>query len=308
MQRELNGVFEKVGFSNGSSILLHLNHEYEDYPVHWHTALEIIMPIENSYAVVMNKMAYSLKVGDILIIPPGELHELYAPPTGSRMILLFDSTLISNLKGFSSILPVITQPRIISSDKNPEIYKQERELLMKISEEYNSSNALREAAIYAMIIQMFVIIGRSHMDADTLFPTVRASKQKEYLEKFNMIFDYIDKNYTEDLSLDTVSSVAGFSKFHFSRLFKQFTDISFYDYLNQRRVRAAENLLLDPDIPITVIALQSGFSSISTFNRVFKCFKECTPSEFKELYRTRNWLTGEDEAEVKATKKTDQEA
>lgn len=141
------------------------------------------------------------------------------------------------------------------------------------------------------------------MDADTLFPTVRASKQKEYIEKFNMIFDYIDKNYTEDLSLDTVSSVAGFSKFHFSRLFKQFTDISFYDYLNQRRVRAAENLLLDPDIPITVIALQSGFSSISTFNRVFKCFKECTPSEFKELYRTRNWLTGEDEAEVKATKK-----
>ena len=110
---------------------------------------------------------------------------------------------------------------------------------------------------------------------------------KEYIEKFNTIFDYIDKNYTEDLSLDVVSGVAGFSKFHFSRLFKQFTDMSFYDYLNQRRVCAAEALLLDPDIPITEIAMRSGFSSISTFNRVFKSFKECTPSEFKKMYHTK---------------------
>ena len=115
----------------------------------------------------------------------------------------------------------------------------------------------------------------------------------EYIEKFNMIFDYIDKNYTDDLSLDTVSGVAGFSKFHFSRLFKQFTDMSFYDYLNQRRVRAAETLLLDPDIPITEIAMRSGFSSISTFNRVFKSFKECTPSEFKKMYRTKKLTASE---------------
>lgn len=289
MSRELNGVFEKVGFGNDSSILLHINKEYEDYPIHWHTALEIIMPIENTYAVTMNKVAYSLQVGDILIIPPGELHELYAPPTGTRMILLFDFTLISNLKGFSSILPVIAQPRIISKTKSPDLYEAEHKLLMNISEEYKSNNTLREAAIYSMIIHMFVLIGRNLMYSDNVFPTVRANKQKEYIEKFNMIFDYIDKNYTEDLSLDVVANVAGFSKFHFSRLFKQFTDMSFYDYLNQRRVKAAENLLLDPNLPITEIALQSGFSSISTFNRVFKCFKECTPSEFKELYRVKNY-------------------
>ena len=121
-----------------------------------------------------------------------------------------------------------------------------------------------------------------------LFPDVRTNKQKEYIEKFNKIFEFIDNNYTEDISLETVADIAGFSKFHFSRLFKQFTDTSFYDYLNLRRIKAAENLLLDPSLPITEIALQSGFSSISTFNRVFKAFKKCTPSEFKELYRTRN--------------------
>ncbi len=288
MQPELNGVFEKVNFTNNSSIRLHINREYEDYPIHWHSATEIIMPIENTYSVTMNKTQYSLKEGDILIIPPGELHELYAPPTGKRIIFLFDFTLVSNLKGFSSILPVITQPRLITKELCPDIYEEEKELLLKIAQEYHESNTLWEATIYSMIIQMFVLIGRNHIDSGGLFPDVRTNKQKEYIEKFNKIFEFIDNNYTEDISLETVADVAGFSKFHFSRLFKQFTDTSFYDYLNLRRIKAAENLLLDPSLPITEIALQSGFSSISTFNRVFKTFKKCTPSEFKELYRMRN--------------------
>lgn len=288
MQPELNGVFEKVDFTNNSSILLYVNKEYEDYPIHWHAATEIIMPIENTYSVTMNKTQYSLKEGDILIIPPGELHELYAPPTGSRIIFMFDFTLVSNLKGFSSILPVITQPRLITPESCPDIYEEEKRLLTSIKDEYLRANTLWEASIYSTIIQMFVLIGRNHISTGGLFPDVRANKQKEYIEKFNKIFEYIDNNYTEDISLETVADVAGFSKFHFSRLFKQFTDTSFYDYLNLRRIKAAENLLLDPSLPITEIALQSGFSSISTFNRVFKAFKKCTPTEFKELYRKRN--------------------
>lgn len=288
MQPELNGVFEKVDFIANSSIKLHMNREYEDYPIHWHAATEIIMPVENTYSVTMNKTQYTLNEGDILIIPPGELHELFAPPTGTRIIFMFDFTLVSNLKGFSSILPVITQPRLITKQNCPDIYDEERALLWKIAEEFRDQNTLWEATIYSLIIQMFVLIGRNHIDSGGLFPDVRANKQKEYIEKFNKIFEYIDNNYTEDISLETVADVAGFSKFHFSRLFKQFTDTSFYDYLNLRRIKAAENLLLDPALPITEIALQSGFSSISTFNRVFKAFKKCTPTEFKDLYRKRN--------------------
>ena len=98
---------------------------------------------------------------------------------------------------------------------------------------------------------------------------------------------YIDEtcNINGDISLEEVAAQIGFSKFHFSRLFRQFTDTSFYDYLCARRIKAAEALLLDPNLPITEIALQSGFASISTFNRVFKKFKECTPTEFKEFYK-----------------------
>ena len=89
----------------------------------------------------------------------------------------------------------------------------------------------------------------------------------------------------EDITLEEVAAQIGFSKFHFSRLFRQFTDTAFYDYLCARRIKTAEALLLEPGLSITEIALQSGFASISTFNRVFKKFKECTPTEFKEFYK-----------------------
>ncbi len=292
--RIMDGIYEKVDFQNNSSILLHINHETDNYSTHWHTAIELIMPITNYYTIVIGKTTYQLSEGEILVIPPGELHELIAPLEGVRRILLFDFSLISNLRGFSNISSVLNQPRLINETNAPEILPQLQTLFDEITTEYTSKNNLREAAIYALIIQMFVLLGRKYMSTENLFPDVKVNKQKEYIEKFNLIFEYINNNYMEDISLDMIADVAGFSKFHFSRLFKQFTDMSFYDYLNQRRVKEAEKLLLNPNLSITEIALRSGFSSISTFNRVFKSFKECTPTEFKNLYRRRNRLSSEE--------------
>lgn len=286
--RILDGIYEKVDYQNNTSILLHINSEADNYSIHWHTAIEMIMPIENIYTINIGKITYALREGDILVIPPGELHELIAPPIGLRRILLFDFSLISNLRGLSNILTVLNQPRLVNVTTAPDIHSQLVHLFDEITYEYQNKNTLREAAIYALIIQMFVTMARKYMNTESLFPDVKLNKQREYIEKFNKIFEYINNNYSEDITLDTIADVAGFSKFHFSRLFKQFTDMSFYDYLNQRRVKEAEKLLPDPSLTITEVAMRSGFSSIATFNRVFKSFKECTPTEFKNLYRRRN--------------------
>ncbi len=284
MIKILDGIFERVDYDKNSSILLHLNREYEDYPIHWHSAMEIIMPLENTYIAIINKTTYNLTKGDILIIPPGELHELFAPPTGSRIILQFDFSIISNLKGFSSIFPILLQPRLLNINNSSDIYHELSNILLSIKDEYSYNDNLSESCIYSKIIQFFILTARKYMNTGNLFPDVKLSKQKEYMEKINSIFDYINENLTEDLTLDKIACIAGFSKFHFSRIFKQYTNLSFYEYLNQQRVKKAERLLLDPNITITDVAMQSGFSSISTFNRVFKTVKECTPTEFKNYY------------------------
>lgn len=297
--RNLDGFFEKVDYQNNTSILLHLNRETESYDTHWHSAMEIIMPMENIYTVIIGKKKYVLNEGEILLIPAGELHKLIAPSTGFRRILLFDFSLISNLRGFSSVSNIFNQAIHITEENSPDILVPVQTLFDEISYEYKKNNTFREGAIYAHLIQMFVLLARKFMNTSNSFPDIRTNKQKEYVSKFNLIFEYINNNFTEDITLDKIADVAGFSKFHFCRLFKQFTGTTFYDYLNQRRIKEAEKLLLNPELTITDVAMHSGFSSISTFNRVFKNFKECTPTEFKKLYQEKKVSNPDKKSRVK---------
>lgn len=289
MPQNYHGIMEQISYTNEFTLILYENNTPESYAPHWHPAIEIIMPLENSYEVVADGNHYKLQVSDIIVIPAGELHELKAPTTGSRLILLIDHSLITGLKGMSSILPVLRDPRIIlhDSEQDKDIHPQLQKLLAEIRDEYMNKDPLWEASIYSKLIGLFLLIGRKYLSGNQIFHESKQSKQKEYIEKFDLIFDYIHNNYMKEISLDTIAGIANFSKFHFSRLFKQFTNMSFYDYLNKERIQVAETLLLDPKLSITEVAFQSGFSSISTFNRVFKNMKKCSPTEFRSLYQIK---------------------
>ena len=140
--------------------------------------------------------------------------------------------------------------------------------------------------IQSMILNLFVKLGENHNNADELFPNVKLGKQREYVSKFNQLLEFIDEHYMEELTLESMASMAGFSKFHFSRLFKQYTDFTFCDYLCYRRIKAASELLAHPELSITEVALNSGFPSISTFNRLFKQQLGCTPREYRSKNQT----------------------
>ncbi len=104
------------------------------------------------------------------------------------------------------------------------------------------------------------------------------------MEEFLKLCDYIEAHCSEDLNLDDAANMCGFSKFYFSRMFKQFANISFYKYVNQKRIAKAAELLITPENSITDVALNCGFSSLSSFIRMFKIIKGCTPTEFRNMY------------------------
>ena len=103
----LEGTHETINYGNPLGLRLFHNVDYEDYPEHWHTAIEIIMPIHEGYNVIVGSKKYCLKEGDILIINPGVLHGLEAPPTGERIILQFSDYLLYSLKEMETLLNVL---------------------------------------------------------------------------------------------------------------------------------------------------------------------------------------------------------
>lgn len=279
--RTINGNEEMVDYHEKTSHRIWLNDLNIDFPTHWHTALEIITPIDGNYELEIGGTRYTATPGDILVIPSGELHQIYAPNGGKRFIFMMNISAISKFKGFAGIGAILAHPLLINKEGYPLVYEDIYEILVQIRNEYFRNGEYTELIIQSLMINLLVKLGENRSNADELFPNVRLSKQKEYVERFNQILEYIDTHYMEDITLEDTAKMAGFSKFHFSRLFKQYTEFTFCDYLCYRRVKAAASMLAEPDYSVTEIAMNTGFPSISTFNRLFKSQMNCTPREYR---------------------------
>lgn len=282
MIENLNGIHETVNYRENTNLRLYNNTDYEEYPPHWHTAMEIIMPLENAYPLQYGDCDVSPAEQEILIICPGVLHHLYAS-RGRRIIFQAELSSFSQIREVDSILTNLSPGLLISPQTFPDSYEQAHRLMEEIVEEYFRSTPLFEVSIYSKLLELLVLIGRSYTALGGGFRAGN-SKQMEYREKFIDVCNYISAHYTEDLTLDQMADRCGFSKYHFTRLFKQFANVSFYKYLNQKRIARAEQLLIDPSVSITDVSISCGFSSLSAFIRMFKIIKGCTPSQFRSMY------------------------
>ena len=290
MIENLNGLFETVNYKQGTSLKLYNNDEYEDYPAHWHTALEVIMPTDNVYTVEIPDRTVVLREGDIAFICPGCVHTLYAPVNGRRIIFQPDVSSLRFMPDLEAFLTFMSPFTVITPEDYPDIHGQLHDLLMKIRDEYLRGDSFYEVSVYAGFLEIVALIGKNCSHAkDSIMPDGRGRKE-EYIEKFVYICSYINDHCTEDLTLEAVAEKSGFSKFYFSRLFKQFTNVSFYKYVNQKRIAKAELLLTEPRNSITDVAVNCGFSSLSAFIRMFKIIKGCTPTEFRNMYTTTDSL------------------
>jgi AraC family transcriptional regulator len=98
----------------------------------------------------------------------------------------------------------------------------------------------------------------------------RTQQEHIYQQRLNTVLNHIRQNLRGDLSLSTLADVAGFSPFHFHRLFKALTDETVNECVMRLRLERAAALLRASQVSITHAALECGFESISTFSRAFK--------------------------------------
>lgn len=282
----LEGIRETIIYDENMSIRLYFNTSYEDYPIHWQPAIEIIMPIENIYTVKIEENTIILNPGDILFISPGVLHQLFAPETGNRYILLIEPPLFSNIKGLEALASMFYPYALYTGDSTQRTKERMNQLMDSIYIEYSGNSDLKYASLYASILELLVIAGRNKTNLPIDIVNIKNTRSHKYVSKFLDICNYIDEHCTENIGIKELAALSGFSESHFIRLFKQFTNYSYYDYLNRSRITYAKKLLTTlPNSSIVDISLQSGFGSLATFNRLFKSINKCTPTQYRNLQR-----------------------
>ncbi|HAN44100.1 MAG TPA: hypothetical protein DCP97_01780 [Ruminococcaceae bacterium] len=278
---KLDGTHETIRYKTENGIRMYLNKNAYTYPIHWHTGIEIIYTIKSSYFVAIRNKCVKMEPNDILIIPAGELHSPSAPEEyGERFLLQIDCSFLSFHKEMRSIINLLKPYYIIKHNDCAELANELSALIIMIWHEYTAEHRFYQTQIYSLIEQFFVRIGRSNLIFNQ---AANANISNSSMEIFINVCNYINSNFALNPTLEQVAGIIGYSKSNFCRFFKQYSGKSYYDYLLGVKISHADALLNTTEKKISDIALECGFNSISTFNRVFGRFHGCSPTEYRKL-------------------------
>ena len=102
-----------------------------------------------------------------------------------------------------------------------------------------------------------------------------------YIEHIGHAVEYIENNLKADLNLADLAKAAGYSEYHFLRVFKQVTHVTPADYIRKRRLSEIAREIDENNRTISDIAFEYGFNSKENFTRAFKAEHNCLPTEYK---------------------------
>ena len=277
--RILQGSREYVTYLERSSVRVWYSQTPQRYDTHFHSAVEIIVPLKGLVTYILPEGEFAVREGDILLIPQDCPLDLAMVVVSAGDMIIFERGVLLAMRDLTAMEPALTRPLFLK--KEDPGAGEVRRLLLAAVECYEKREPMWNSMCYAYFLQMYVTVGRN-LEENGL------SRERDVPRMDTEIIDsaltYIDQDYMHDIDLGAVAAFSGFSKYYFSRMFKEQVGMSFSGYLRKKRVEVAEDRLIHSHDSVQTIAMASGFGSIATFNRVFKDAKNLTPSRYREIY------------------------
>lgn len=258
---------------------------------HSHLAVEIDMFGDDCYGTyVIGKKRYDICPGDIFILRSNEQHSIvnmkkgmHCICTGIQFIPDFIWSPNSELENFSYMyeISVGTDTAFnhrISSDG--EIGSRIRREIENIVTEFTARSTGYGLMIKTRLISILVMMAREYKAANGLPDgfTIRMEKRRI----IEQVMRYIDDHYAESITLESVASDVNMSPSYLSFLFKKLNGFTLWDYILSKRVNYARQMLQATEDLILNISLESGFNSLTNFNRVFKRITGLSPKEYRK--------------------------
>ncbi len=103
-------------------------------------------------------------------------------------------------------------------------------------------------------------------------------------ERMNKVHAYVMKNFREKITLEDVAAIANMTPSSFSRYFRTHANKTFSEFLAGIRIGYSCKLLIEREISISQACYESGFNTLSNFNRQFKAYTQVTPMEYRNRY------------------------
>ena len=250
-------------------------------PVHWHDQFEIIYVRSGFLTVSISGESYIGKTGEAFVVSPGNLHLM-----GSQTGTVDYYTFLFPLKYISFRTDDMLDEKLLEPLNSghlmicPRVKDTAKELCEQLIEIYEAKKDESESKITTQVRTKIILLQFILEMWKKGFVIENDTSGRNTVEK--EMVSYIQQNFTGKISLREFGEQFHLSEKYISRYFKEHFHITLSQYVTYLRLEHAKQLLQDTDIPVTDVAMQSGYQNVSYFIRSFQKAYAVSPLKYRK--------------------------
>lgn len=238
---------------------------------HWHRSIEIFAVQEGELDFILEDAHYHLAEGQFIIVNSNEVHAIHANKPNHTIVLQIP------LNQFASYF---TGEQFIWFSHSERAYDEQVAcLIFRMYEVYRMKMDGYDFEILSMFYQLLHILVKKYRKMDVKEERLKSNQQ---LNRLGMITSYLQDHYRENISLEKLAGIFGYSSSYLSRMFVRYAGINYKDYLQNVRLEHAIRDLKETDRQIGEIALAHGFANSKAFTNLFRKRYGMLASEYRK--------------------------
>lgn len=240
---------------------------------HWHRSIEIFAVSQGELEFYIDDRLWHLSENEFMIVNSNEIHSVDSPLPNETIVLQIPLKLFEDYFTGEQFIWFTHEP-----GRRDERFM---ELLKALYETYCEKKCGYDMKMNSIFYNIMYLLVKDYrlMDLDDDF--IRKNKN---LNRLSSITSYMKENYADDLSLEEVARIFGYSPNYLSRIFQKYAGITYKSYLQNVRLGYALKDLEKGKYSITETALRCGFSGSKALARAFQKKYGMLPSEYKEMH------------------------
>ena len=257
---------EKTGYLKEDFRLFHINDQTKkDFSYHYHDFHKIIVFISGKVTYHIEGKAYHLKPRDILLVSQGAIHKPEIDPSVPYERYIFWIRDDLSCQELNTCFQKANDRSFNLVRADSALQERLKDLLPEIEQTLQNTHFGDPVLKDALFTQFMIYINRIFLRTSSS-PDKKAYSSDTQVEQ---LLKYINRNLTEELSIDQLAERFFFSKYHMMRKFKNETGYTIHNYITSKRLLMARSLI-SQGIPVMKAALASGFHDYTTFVRAYK--------------------------------------
>jgi AraC-like DNA-binding protein len=161
-------------------------------------------------------------------------------------------------------------------------FKERIHLLASLPDSCSSFITMKADAVIRSLLFDILSFNQYASEESMKLDVRKPSTRQENYKRLAVVREWIEDNFNRTLSLDELAGIAAMNHQHFLRLFSKVFHKTPHQYIIDRRIAEARQLLLDPGMAVADVCLAIGWDSLSTFTQLFKQRTGQTPGDYRK--------------------------